>query len=49
MMPIHPNIPPERIWIKVWDLPSALLALNLLLAYIRNQSRPNEQHDVDQV
>lgn len=28
------EIPPERVWLPVWDLPSALEALEFLIDYI---------------
>ena len=43
------DVPPGQFWIPVWDLPSALLALDLLIGYIRNYAGSNETPDQDNV
>ena len=43
------QIPPNHIWISVYDLPSAISALNLLLEYIRNFVGDQGSSDADEI
>lgn len=47
MNPEFDNLPPGQFWIPVWDLHSALIALDLLMEYIRNYAGSNESPDQD--
>lgn len=44
-----PDIPPDRLWIRVLDLPSAISALNVLLTYILEYKGSTEDCDFDEV
>ncbi len=44
-----PPIPPGHIWLPVCDFPSALLALEILLDYIRTAEPTSDAPDYDEV
>ena len=43
------QIPPEHIWIPVWDMPSAIKGLEFLLDYILQFDGSSIIHDHDEV